>query len=619
MDKHQSLTLLKKHFPNCFDKNGDFIAAKFQEIIKESGAELSKESFSLNWLGKSYARLLAHEKNRTLLKPDVEHNSHPNNLNSQNLLIKGDNLEVLKHLRGAYSDQIKMIYIDPPYNTGSDGFLYEDDRKFTPEQLSDLAGIDEDEAKRVLEFTSSGSNSHSAWLTFIYPRLYVARQLLHDDGVIFISIDDNEQAQLKLLCDEIFGEENFVTQFVWKTRQASGKQVAQNNVSIEHEYILAYQKANPVVFFGVDRNRESYSNPDNDPRGDWAKHPLDVGSTQDERPNCFYTITDPSTGIKYEANPNRVWAFHPPSMEKLISENKIIFHPTGKTRPYLKKFWSELKTERKPISTWVSQDDFEIGYNAEGTKIVNELFDDVKTFDYPKPVSLLKLLIEQVTSENDYVVDFFAGSGTTAHAVMELNAEKNSDRKFICVQIDEITDPKSEAFKAGYKTIFDITQARISRAARKIQADYPNFVEQGFQIFETQPMFDRYLDSPEILTENLTLFDATELTSDQRNSLMRTWALSDNIKLNVHFTPLKLGHYTGYLANKTIYFVEPNVTLDALVIMLEKLDNDPDFAPNRLVVLGYLLDSKIQREITEAVHHYNNRKGIELTLDIRYS
>ncbi len=200
----EQLAVLKSNFPQCFDKQGKFIVSKLQEILQADGVDLSRESYSLNWLGKSYARVLANEPIRTMLSEDTEHNQQEQNKNSHNLLIQGDNLEVLKHLKGAYTDKIKMIYIDPPYNTGSDGFVYQDDRSFTPEQFAELAGVDLDEAKRVLDFTQSNANSHSAWLTFIYPRLYIAKQLLKEDGVIFISIDDNEQAQLKILCDEIF-------------------------------------------------------------------------------------------------------------------------------------------------------------------------------------------------------------------------------------------------------------------------------------------------------------------------------------------------------------------------------------------------------------------------------
>ncbi|EJL6462648.1 site-specific DNA-methyltransferase, partial [Vibrio cholerae] len=213
----KQLAILKKHFPQCFDKQGNFIQEKLLELVKSSDVELSKESYSLNWLGKSYARLLTNLPPKTLLHEDKQHNHLEANKDSQNLLIKGDNLEVLKHMVNAYSEKVKMIYIDPPYNTGSDGFVYNDDRKFTPQQLSELAGIDLDEATRILDFTAKGSSSHSAWLTFMYPRLYIAREFLCDDGLIYISIDDNESAQLKILCDEIFGEQNLLSQFTWRT------------------------------------------------------------------------------------------------------------------------------------------------------------------------------------------------------------------------------------------------------------------------------------------------------------------------------------------------------------------------------------------------------------------
>ena len=236
----KQLEILKKNFPNCFDKNGNFIASKMEEIVTGHGLELSKESYSLNWLGKSYARLLANENPRTMLKEEVKHNSLEANKNSENLLIKGDNLEVLKHLKNAYENQIKMIYIDPPYNTGGDGFVYNDDRKFTIDELSELTGVSFEEAKRIMDFTASNSNSHSAWLTFMYPRLYVARELLKEDGVIFISIDDNEASQLKLLCDEVFGEENFVRQIIWFKKNAQNDA---ENIEKNHEYILVMRKS----------------------------------------------------------------------------------------------------------------------------------------------------------------------------------------------------------------------------------------------------------------------------------------------------------------------------------------------------------------------------------------
>lgn len=237
--ENEQISILKRHFPNCFDKQGAFLPEKMAETLQSNGIKTEKESYSLNWLGKSYAKILKDRQPETLLAEDIEHNQKPENQNSENVLIQGDNLEVLKHLKHAYKNQIKMIYIDPPYNTGSDGFVYQDDRKFTPQQLVEL-GMDLEEAKRVLEFTAKKSNSHSAWLTFMYPRLKVAHDLLKDDGVIFISIDDNEQAQLKLLCDEVFGEENFVAECIHKNNSSKNQA---KFIGVSTEYLYVYAKS----------------------------------------------------------------------------------------------------------------------------------------------------------------------------------------------------------------------------------------------------------------------------------------------------------------------------------------------------------------------------------------
>ena len=235
---NNDLDILKQHFSHCFDKNGDFDVEKFKNELSTNEINFSKESYGMDWLGKSYARLLATDPAKTLIKEDKEWNKKEENKNSENLLIKGDNLEVLKHLSNAYHEKVKMIYIDPPYNTGSDGFVYEDDRKFTAQEFSELAGVDEDQAKKILSFVSSKSNSHSAWLTFMYPRLYIAKQLLKNDGVIFVSIDDNEVAQLRILMDEIFGEENFVGSVAWKKTSGDNKAT----FVFIHDTILVYSK-----------------------------------------------------------------------------------------------------------------------------------------------------------------------------------------------------------------------------------------------------------------------------------------------------------------------------------------------------------------------------------------
>jgi adenine-specific DNA-methyltransferase len=253
---NKDLEVLKKHFPNCFDKDGKFQIEKFTKNLGEKEINFSNESYGLDWLGKSYARLLASDPATTLIKSDETHNQKDENKNSANLLIKGDNLEVLKHLTNAYYEQIKMIYIDPPYNTGSDGFIYQDDRKYTVKELQQLIGVDEEKAKRIMDFTQQKSNSHSAWLTFMYPRLYIAQQLLKDDGVLFVSIDDSEIAQLKILMDEIFGEDNFVGQWNWfksATPPNLSKKIKKNI-----EYIFCFQKGNNNEYFeGLKKNSSS--------------------------------------------------------------------------------------------------------------------------------------------------------------------------------------------------------------------------------------------------------------------------------------------------------------------------------------------------------------------------
>ncbi len=612
----EQLKVLKQHFPNCFDKNGAFIPDKLQAIVEDNGVKVSTEGYLLNWLGKSYARLLTNEAPRTLLKADAAHNAKPDNLHSQNLLIKGDNLEVLKHLKGAYSRQVKMIYIDPPYNTGSDGFVYADDRKFTAEQLSHLAGISEEEASRVLDFTSSKSNSHSAWLTFMYPRLYIARELLDNDGVIFISIDDNEQAQLRILCDEVFGEENFVGTFVWRRRASSA--LAERLVSTDHEYVLAYQRTS-FIALGIRKDFENYTNTDNDLRGAWVAGDLTVGMNKDLRPNQFYPLVNPKTGKSYPPNPNRVWAYIPESMNKLIAEERVIFPDNISRRPMLKRFKNELKSNVNPLSTWLT----EVGLNTESTKELQDLFGQ-SPFNYSKPSSLLKHLINGVTEKKEIVLDFFAGSATTAKAVMQLNAEDGGNRQFICVQLPEATDVKSEAHKAGYHTIFDIAHARITKSAAKIKSEYPDCkCNLGFKVFETVPLFDGYMDEPEELSANLQMFNGDTLTEQDRFNLLLTWAVQDGISLTSGLTPVELAGYIAYLggeAGRLLYFIHPKLSLDVVVELLRRLDDDAKFAPKHLVVWGYGLESKEQREMSEAIAHHNksNRKGIELDLEVRF-
>ena len=616
----KQLETLKTHFPQCFDKHGAFIPAKLQEIVETSGMALSKEGYSLNWLGKSYARLLANENVRTLLKANLEHNNLPENANSQNMLIKGDNLEVLKHLMGAYSGKVKMIYIDPPYNTGSDGFVYQDDRKFTVEQLSHLAGIDEDEAKRILEFTSSDSNSHSAWLTFMYPRLYLAKQLLRDDGVIFISIDDNEQAQLKLLCDEVFGDANFIAMF---TREVIKGGSQSDFVRENHDFIFVYASNKSKLDFGGFEKSELFLDQE-DEFGKFKRgrelNKWGAGSRREDSPTMWFPIKAPSGEdvfpIRNDGSEGR-WRLGRKKMAELLEMDGAIFEPRG-DGTYI--VYEKLRGNKSNYVQFITilKDAYT---NAVGNTEIKNIFKVEKTiFDYAKPSKLIfDLAILSQVAENDIVLDFFAGSGTTAHAVMKLNADYGGNRQYICVQLDEVTKPKSEAEKAGYKSIYEITLERIKRVAEIIKAENPEAqCDFGFKQFETIPVFDGYLDEPDELTPELELFNAHKLSVRERHSLMLTWQAQDGVALTTPLTPLDLAGYTAYQGGRLVYFIEPDLSLDAIVAFLERLDNDAAFIPSQLVVFGYLLDSKTQREMTEAVKQYNNRKGIELTLDVRF-
>lgn len=613
----EQLAVLKNNFPQCFDKQGKFIVSKLQEILQADSVDLSRESYSLNWLGKSYARVLANEPIRTMLSEDIEHNQQEQNKNSHNLLIQGDNLEVLKHLKGAYTDKIKMIYIDPPYNTGSDGFVYQDDRSFSPEQFAELAGVDLDEAQRILDFTQSNANSHSAWLTFIYPRLYIAKQLLKDDGVIFISIDDNEQAQLKILCDEVFGESRFLTQFIWKRRVSSA--MADYNISNDHEYILVYVKDAFKGLNGISKDYKKYSNPDNDPRGDWIADNLTVGMSSTLRPNQAYDLIDPVTGIAYPHNPNRVWAFIPESMEKMITENRIIFPKDPSKRPMQKRFKNELKSDKNPFSSLSTLD---VALNTEATRHLQDLFNGV-VFEYSKPVNLIKKLAEQVVEKNEIVLDFFAGSGTTAHAVLRLNAEDGGNRQFLCIQIAEQIGKNKEAYKAGYRTIFEITKDRIIKAGEKLAQEYPESTfERGFKIFKTCDNFlpaSSYRDLKQLTLEQTnTPVVTTGFDEAQLQDILTTWKGLDKILLSENLKAVNLGNYVAYGLGHVLYLVNKGFNTDALKVLIQKLDNEHEFQVSKLVLLGHHFDSKSQREIDEAMKNYNNKKSIPVDVVVRY-
>ena len=641
----KQLAVLKANFPQCFDKNGAFIQEKLLEIVKSSDVELSKESYSLNWLGKSYARLLANLPPKTLLTEDKDHNQREENKNSQNLLIKGDNLEVLKHMVNAYSEKVKMIYIDPPYNTGSDGFVYNDDRKFTPEQLSELAGIELDEATRILDFTVKGSSSHSAWLTFMYPRLYVAKQFLKEDGVIFISIDDNESAQLKLMCDEVFGEQNFISQLVWEKKKKGT--FLSNTISSVKEYIYVYSKEKEKfngLIGEINHSTETYPcvNASNKreirtiPKGIVSKYresnyfmkkgSVISASTMDLVLHTDLIIKDSKLAedLKIEGN----WRYKQDAMteyanngELYITQDlylrRIVDEPRYKTlKDLLPRVGDDTESSFKSINI---DNLFSDGWgsNEDGEEELRITLGNKGLMSFPKPKKLIEKLCVSLRDPNAIVMDFFAGSGTTGHAIMELNSLDNGNRNFINIQIDEKIADGSEAFKNGYTSIFDITKNRLTECRKSIIKEKIGCESDlGFKIFETVNDF-RTKDESELTLSNHTFFDDVVLTPEQYDTLLTTWCVYDGSLLTTPIVDVDLDGYKAHLCDGRLYLIAPNFTSAALKALLQKLDSDKDFAPNKVVFYGSNFESAKQMELNEALKSYANKKSIDLDLVVR--
>jgi adenine-specific DNA-methyltransferase len=475
------LEQLKSIFPQ-FVKDGqiDFTALKawFSENAELADVD---EKYSLGWAGKSKAIQGLRKPATGTLQTDYEESVDWDT--TENLFIEGDNLEVLKLLLRKYENKIKMIYIDPPYNTGKD-FVYKDN--FT-EGVSDYykrTGQDKEGENYSTNSDKSG-RYHSDWLSMMYPRLKLARNLLTDDGVIFISIDDNEQSNLKKLCDEIFGEENFIAQIIWE-RSFSPVNL-KKHFSESHDFVLCYaRKINISDSNGLARDEDDsrYKNPDNDPRGRWTSSDMTVGPVISSK---VYEITLPS-GRTISPTSGRCWLYTKKRYQEMVEDNRIWYGENGNNTPRVKKFLSEVKEGIIPVTIWKHQ---EVGHSQSAAQQLKELFEGHDLFDYPKPVDLIKRLAMLYTTENDIILDFFSGSGTTAQAVMQLNAEDGGNRKHIQVQLPEKTSEDSEAYKAGYKTIPEIARERIRRAGKKIKEDYAEQIakretplDTGFKAFK---------------------------------------------------------------------------------------------------------------------------------------
>lgn len=615
----KELDILKENFPACFKKNGSFDFTRFKEYLNNK-INVVDEGYELKFLGKDYARLIASLDTETIIEPDVEHNNKEENINSENIYITGDNLDGLKHLLKSYQNKIDLIYIDPPYNTGSDYFIYEDDFDFTPEVLSKKLSIELDEANKILDLSKKGSSSHSAWLMFLYPRLRLAHDLLKDDGFIFISIDENEVDNLKLLCKEIFGESNYINTFIWK-RNSSSK-TEQTKYTENTEYILMLSKSSNYSLGDVykplsDSTINMYKHDDKDGRGLYAT--VSLQKPRDPGPETSYDYKDKYG--KIWPCPPKGWRMKESKLRKLEEDNRLVY--SGKSLR-VKDYWNERKNEGKRIDTlW---DD--LPENSKGTSEVENLFGIKGVFTNPKPTELLKRIINIKNNPNSVVLDFFSGSGSTAEAVLNLNAKDQGNRKFILIQIPEEIRNLEDATKLGLKTIDEIGIERIKKVSKKLKG---NFISQnqdlGFKHFTLKGLSKETIDNLENFDPNIVtaFIDEDNLLEEfGANTILTTWANNDGYGLTknpdiIDLAGYKAVYYRGNDGNGGhLYFINPGITPEVIDTLLVKYEEE-NFNPNTIVLFGHSFTWKEIEELERNLARLNKAgNDLKINLDVRY-
>lgn len=542
-----------------------------RQLLGDNAVEDAPEAYEFNWVGKQAARAEVLEPIKKTLRPVKEDSVDWDN--TQNLYIEGDNLKVLKLLQKSYLGKVKMIYIDPPYNTGND-FVYHDDFAMSADEYAEASGSVDELGNKYIKNMDSNGRFHSDWCSMIYSRLMVARSLLKEDGVIFISIDDNENYNLRKICDEIFGSSNFIAEIVWERAYAPINMV--KHFSKSHDYILCYAKdINKPVCNGLPRPESTnakYSNPDNDPRGLWRTDNLSVGPVV---PSKVYEIITPSGRVCLPPK-GRCWLYTKERYEEMVADNRIWFGENGDNVPAPKRFLSEVKQGLTPMTIWKYTD---VGHTQDSMRELRDLFDGEKVFDYSKPVKLMKQIVRLYTNsnENDIILDFFSGSASTAHAVLELNAEDNGNRHFMMVQLQEETPLDSEARKNGYMTIPEIGRDRIIRAASKILKEHPEFINQdkGFRVFRLdEGNYEDVKRSPkEFKQDQLDLFLNNIKTDRNDLDLLFGCMLDWGVQLSLPMTQEVVDGKTIYTVNDgdlVACFAE-NVSEDVVKAMAEKM------------------------------------------------
>ncbi|MFW3578363.1 DNA methyltransferase [Vagococcus fluvialis] len=651
------LAELRQKMPEFFtagkyDEEGNEIESstfdidKFQQALKENDIEELSSGYRLDFIGKNYAKKQAGERPTTVIVPDNDHNQKEENKNSKNLFFTGDNLEVLRHLQQNYANSVDFIYIDPPYNTGSDGFVYPDKFEYSDDQLKDMFALNEDELKRLKSI--QGKATHSAWLTFMYPRLYLAKKVLKDTGVIFVSIDDNEQANLKLLMDEVFGEGGFTVQFIWS--KTSTPPALSNKARSTTEYVITYEKkTDSKKYFGslLDNGTVSLLNGSNVAKeiiipAKSAKFGFvqngKIEAKEFDRVNLLDEIT-----VKDGINQNefRIFAQVRWTQKKLYEEVQNGTYFTFNTINMNPRFQRTQSTNFKTPNTALYKE-IDVDTNESAVRYLSELGLE-QVFDYPKPPSLIKYLINMITYNKStaIILDFFAGSSTTADAVMQLNAEDGGNRQYIMCTLPEPTYTVNSdgtevptkggeiAYKAGYKSIDEISRERIIRAANKIKVENPSLAETqdfGFKHYRVvtpnQDTLDKidYDDQLQIdlFDDMIGAFSGEKLgvagNADGLDTILQTYLAKDNYKFDV---PLRMIDFAGiqlpYVNSQRIYLIAKNWQAENTKALVNAIGKN-ELTVQTIVVYGYTLEMESLRELEIALNQLENK----VNLQVRY-
>lgn len=624
----QKLEALKEHFAGCFTAEGAFDIERFKVLMKDE-VNISNEGYSLDFLGKNYANLIASVDTTTVIEPDLEHNNKPENKDSENIYISGDNLDALKHLLKSYAGQVKCIYIDPPYNTGSDGFVYNDNFRFTSEELEKKLSIDEKEAKRILDLTSRGSSTHSAWLMFMSPRLQLARELLAKDGVIFISIDDNEQANLKLLCDYVFGEENFLANLTRRTKSGGGS--AADAFAVENDYILVYardaEKLGSLYIPFTEEYLKRYKEEDENGKYFWDTMSRSCTGTKP------YLIEAPD-GTMLEGN----WFKSEDTYlkEKEAGDIRIIKKSDGTWSVQFKQRIAEGKKLRSILIEEVIRRDL-LGNDVKSTQEDLEILGMGGLFSNPKTVFLLNYLLQLIAGDSNYIVDFFSGSATTAEAVFQNNISLMKKNHFIMVQLPENLDESARKATGVTKATLErdinflddnnyphtldyIGFERIKRAADKIKSENPLFTgDIGFKHYTLKEVPENVLDKMVEFNPKVSEFGKNWLELFGRETVLETWKVRDGYGMNAKIDSVKLVDYTAYQCGDHLYLTDADMSDDAITALVDKYEEQTAWGPHYIVLFGYSFNFGATDALKKNLPLLNEgEKQIKINIDIRY-